>query len=339
MMNRNKRFGARARGDGFGFDPFVLYFAHRAYVTVRATWRACVEARGFEPRGAALAAVIVFAERALRWVPVGDAHGVAERMSASHAICPRAFFALVERRGFAEALPTIVQSCFLATCVHVSDAHAIYNLGSLFLKLSELEGRIRASATREASTAATVAFALVLGALTNAVAVASAKYVMTDAYNTCVVGSNGLLFALKTYRALADHRDGVRGRVSFFGFIDAPSNYAALIEIAILYMLDHSSASLNLYLSGCVVGFAFASFERRAMALTASAATVARALLGGIVSPSVRVNSRVVLRDMRNASLNGQWGVVIAVNDSDVSVLLDVDARRVSALRSQLIVV
>jgi hypothetical protein len=276
-----------------------------------------VHAYGFEPYGTAFALTIIFAERVMDWVPVRELIALVERANEIGTLCPSVLARHVTRYGISASASMIAKTCFAATCVHATDMHAIYNLGSLFLKTSELEKRIRASASRATAVPATVGFVLALGALTNAVAILSACTIMTNAYNSCVSGSTGLLFALKTYRARVDYRDGVRSRVSFFGFIDVSAHYAALVEIAILYMLDHSPASMNLYLSGCFVGLVLAQFA----------------------PSSIRVGSRVVLRNMRQGSLNGQWGVVVSVRGDEIGVNLDVDARTVTALRANVIVV
>lgn len=338
-VGRGAAYRNRRRPGSAGFDPWLLYFAHHAYKTIAAAWTRCVDAYGFEPHGTALALSIIFAERALGWVPMREVQAFVERAASVGALCPRVLARQVQRYGIVSSASMIARACFMATCVHVSDAHAIYNLGSLFLKTSELEKRIRASATRATAIPATVAFVLTLGACANAVAIVSASTIMPDAYNVCFSGSNGLLFALKTYRASVDYRDGIRGRVSFFGFIDVPAHFAALAEIAILYMLDHSPASMNLYLSGCFVGFVLAHFERRVMDVAAGLASGIARLASGVVPSSIRVGSRVVLRGMRQGSLNGQWGVIVSVRGDEVRVKLDVDARTVTALRANVIVV
>jgi hypothetical protein len=320
-------------------DPWVFYFAHQAYKTVNAAWAQCVHAYGFEPYGTAFALTIIFAERVMDWVPVRELIALVERANEIGTLCPSVLARHVTRYGISASASMIAKTCFAATCVHATDMHAIYNLGSLFLKTSELEKRIRASASRATAVPATVGFVLALGALTNAVAILSACTIMTNAYNSCVSGSTGLLFALKTYRARVDYRDGVRSRVSFFGFIDVSAHYAALVEIAILYMLDHSPASMNLYLSGCFVGLVLAQFERPAMNFAAALASGVARLASGVAPSSIRVGSRVVLRDMRQGSLNGQWGVVVSVRGDEIGVNLDVDARTVTALRANVIVV
>jgi hypothetical protein len=211
----------------------------------------------------------------------------------------------------------------------------------LFLKTAETERRIRASVTRDASAAATVAFALFVGAVTNAVTALNAKYLGLD--STCVCGSSGLVFALKTYRARVDFRTGYRGRVSFFGFIEVPAEMASLAEIAILYMLDSSPAMLNLYGSGALVGFVLASTESVAMQNLAKATRMVKLALG-LATRSTRyprAGSRVVLSNMRNGSLNGKWGTVESVStfNDEVRIKLDEGARVVSALHSNLIIV
>ena len=273
--------------------------------------------------------VIVFAERVGAWMPFE----VPVLMFARGArTCPAR---ALGRRGTWTAF---ARACALGTCAHGSDFHAVYNGGSLFAKLVETERRVRASAPGEASAAATCAFALGLGALTNALAAVSATYVFPELARECFQGSGGLLFALKTYRARADFAAGYRGRVSFFGFIDVPAELASLAEIAILYMLDSSPAMLNLYGAGAVVGFTLASFESAAMGALARATRAVSSLLR--LGPRVRVGSRVVLTGMRNGSLNGQWGVLetVPMMGDEVTVRLDSDGRRVTALRVNLIV-
>lgn len=324
-MRARGRAGGRG-GDASLFDPFFWYVVRESFVAIRRAWTSAE----FEPRGAVLTLAIVFAERVGAWAPF-DARALMFARGA--AVCPAR---ALGRRGTAGAF---ARACGLATCAHGSDFHAVYNAGSLFVKMVETERRVRASVAGEASAAAaTCAFALCLGALSNALAAVSATYVFPDLARECFQGSGGLLFALKTYRARADFAAGYRGRVSFFGFIDVPAELASLAEIAILYMLDSSPAMLNLYGAGAVVGFTLASFESVAMRALARATRAVSFAFG--IGPRVRVGSRVVLTGMRNGSLNGQWGTVAAVPamGDEVTVRLDSDGRRVTALRVNLLV-
>ena len=298
---------------------------------ISSAWRRSVTTMGFEPLGAALTLGVVFAERAVRWIPVEEIREGALRAAFGYAetarACPRSMRRMT--------MLAFAKTCVLATCAHYNDYHAVYNAGSLFAKMVETEKRVRASVTRDASAAATAAFALVLGGLANATAVVSANYLFPDLASQCFQGSSGLLFALKTYRARADFAAGVRGRVSFFGFIDVPAEMASLAEIAILYMLDSSPAMLNVYASGAVVGLALASFESSAMNALARATRGVQSLLS--LAPGGRIGARVVLTGMRNGSLNGQWGTVTANVGGQVTVRLDSDRREVTALPNNLI--
>ncbi len=334
---------ARGRGRGRGPDPMALLFAVRAWEEGSRAWRRASERYGFEPYGALLTLALVTMERA-------NAHLGVIPWETPEAVCPNASFSRLRGRGRRTSTSVLARAgefamtCLWATCAHGSDVHAVYYAGSLFAKTMETERRIRATLARgagEATTAAaTAAFTLVLGAITNAVAATSATYAF-GLGDSCFNGCGGLVFALKTYRARADFAAGARGRVSFFGFIDVPAEMASLAEIAILFLLDSSPSALNLYASGAAVGFVLAANESRAMRCLDRATRGVAALLGFASRPSIRPGTRIALTNMRNGSLNGQWGTVTraSATSDEVSVTLDENGSTITALRSNLIVV
>lgn len=315
----------------------ALMFALRAWEEGSRAWHRATASYGFEPYGALITLAVVMMDRA-------NAHLGVIPWETPEAVCPNALFRRLGRRSTGAWARDFATTCLMATCAHGSDVHAVYYAGSLFAKTMETERRIRATLARgageAASAAATAAFTLVLGAITNAVAAMSATYAF-GLGDACFNGCGGLVFALKTYRARADYAAGARGRVSFFGFIDVPAEMASLAEIAILFLLDSSPSALNLYASGAAVGFVLAAYETRAMRCLDRATRGVGALLGFALRPSIRRGTRVALTNMRNGSLNGQWGTVTrcSTTSDEVSVSLDENGSTITALRSNLIVV